>query len=983
MKRVYCLFFIAIFIGFVCQISCQTRKSRVMNLFPELPSALPKVPIEKNDVELVWKELEEKFGVRRSGDNQLIAHDGSTFQRQVWSDLEGGLRFELKRSLFAKAMYDAYAKHVLPLIQDDNDLKDHIEYWIYSHSRLLGSITSDPKAMLLNDEFFKKNQDANYVKAMDRFFEDVLAFESKGWKNRYYDQARPSSNQKRRIAIIGTSAFGGGHYTVAKSIRDAIQYQFGSQFEIKVIDTRKLEPEKDNMMRITGGGLHSENIYDEFFQKEDNPKKASAFWKVHSEISYFINDDSTQVLLDDIRQFQPDLIFSCIHHRPELINLAYATEVPLRIVSTDFDLQPHLFSYVQTLNPSLVKILVSTLDPIFFESLAQHMQRPDIEGFYAPVIKDSIQSYVDKKISTSELFKNVSVFERFGIPTSPEIQKVQDSKMLELYREQFKIRKQSKILTLAMGRQGAGNLKSMVLDIKSVADKLPETDVLVLCGSNETLKAELQTLTEGTAAGVRFHLLSLLDSKDMSKIYNITDLLVSKPGGVTTAEVEVTRTPVLAYIYYPWEEINLSYLKRQDLGFDKGEDFLSSLQKLLAKDFSETKKKSAILDWNNELVALLKNKDIYLYPEESYLPQDVWSALREAGYHSLGKKPLVGFENYVHRVADHDGQTWVVKIPKESSPTPMKTIKENLESQLQLFSMLSEEFSGNFPRMKTIRAKGEDYKLTEWVFGPTLLEILTETQGLSMGQTDKLRDFYHELVEKKPWNFVSDVHGGNIIWNQKTHEWVVIDTNGMKEAPLGAAISYYNDLLIPWSNEVNNNPDLMFREKAKKIFPALIDVLKERVLSEYPQIIFDVFAKAQPFFFQMQEGEYLSFQKSGSHLFSSKSQVDAAVIKATFQPNGDYCLSLQNGSSKGDELFLGVQHSTKNLRTKSSCGEEESFYFSYDKEKQHLRILKKINGKMYSLHNAKLTSGERWEVESCSSSWCKDKTAKFTPVLVN
>src|SRR4051812_25882939 len=101
-----------------------------------------------------------------------------------------------------------------------------------------------------------------------------------------------------------------------------------------------------------------------------------------------------------------------------------------------------------------------------------------------------------------------------------------------------------------MGAQGGGNLSNLLDEV--IAHAPPDLDlvVLVLCGKNTTLLAEMRGLMrEKSSPRLRVEPLGMQTAAQMNEIYNLTDVLISKPGGATTAEAAFLQVPFISAEY--------------------------------------------------------------------------------------------------------------------------------------------------------------------------------------------------------------------------------------------------------------------------------------------------------------------------------------------------------------------------------------------------------------------------------------------------
>lgn len=131
-----------------------------------------------------------------------------------------------------------------------------------------------------------------------------------------------------------------------------------------------------------------------------------------------------------------------------------------------------------------------------------------------------------------------------------------------------------RVLTLACGSMGAGPLRATAADI---AELLGENDTLVtVCGSNQRL---FEQLRDDFVNEPRVRVLGF--TRQMCQYMQASDLLISKAGGLTTAEAVASGTPLLYLDAVPGcESRNLQFMTSRGfaLGVEEGESIAPLLR---------------------------------------------------------------------------------------------------------------------------------------------------------------------------------------------------------------------------------------------------------------------------------------------------------------------------------------------------------------------------------------------------------------------
>jgi processive 1,2-diacylglycerol beta-glucosyltransferase len=150
---------------------------------------------------------------------------------------------------------------------------------------------------------------------------------------------------------------------------------------------------------------------------------------------------------------------------------------------------------------------------------------------------------------------------------------------------------ENKVILFSSGSQGIGLDKTLLTSLS----KLERATVIVACGKDERLVDELKNDFPAS------NILPLGYYSSMDELYSISDLYVSKPGGLSIAEALQWKIPVLIFYILPGGEVfNYQYLLERRLIMPKTDDLLSSILEELK---TSTFKRSLAI--NSELFKLI------------------------------------------------------------------------------------------------------------------------------------------------------------------------------------------------------------------------------------------------------------------------------------------------------------------------------------------------------------------------------------------
>lgn len=122
-----------------------------------------------------------------------------------------------------------------------------------------------------------------------------------------------------------------------------------------------------------------------------------------------------------------------------------------------------------------------------------------------------------------------------GIPVHSAFQPTMDK---ALARQRFHIQPDHRHLLMMCGSMGCGPIPQL---LRRIAADLPEEwEITVVCGTNTELKQQLEEEHHGHPA---IHILGY--AKEMPLLLSATDLYLTKPGGLSTAEASAAAIPMV------------------------------------------------------------------------------------------------------------------------------------------------------------------------------------------------------------------------------------------------------------------------------------------------------------------------------------------------------------------------------------------------------------------------------------------------------
>ncbi len=302
------------------------------------------------------------------------------------------------------------------------------------------------------------------------------------------------NNKKVLILSCGT---GGGHNTAAKAIQEEllsknIQADFKEYLEI--IDS-KLKDEINNLY------IKSTNKNGKIFKNVYNLGKIYEKTNLKSPV-YFLNSLSKEKLYNYIQNNQYQFVITTHLFAAQALT-AIKKEHPIHFmqVATDYVSIP------------------------FWEET-----EPD---YFIIPSKELEENFLEKGIKKETLLP-------FGIPVKKQFR---NSYNKEEMKKELNLDVTKKYILILNGSMGFGNVKEIA---QKLLENIEDVTLIISCGNNDKL---LKTLNKEYKGNER--LIALSYTNELGKYMASSDIILSKPGGLTTTEVTTMRKPLIHIMPIP------------------------------------------------------------------------------------------------------------------------------------------------------------------------------------------------------------------------------------------------------------------------------------------------------------------------------------------------------------------------------------------------------------------------------------------------
>jgi hypothetical protein len=314
---------------------------------------------------------------------------------------------------------------------------------------------------------------------------------------------------------------GGGHRAAANALEQVIRQQ-GRPFEVRLVNLQEVLDPIDVFRKVTGRRL--QDLYNLMLKKGWTLGSPQLTAGMHLVIRMF-HGQAVGALERFWRESRPQMVVSLVPNLNRAIHDSLRRAlpgVPLVGILTDIaDYPPHFW----------------------MERQEQHY----ICGSEQAVKQARAMGHADRRIHrVSGMILNPGFYDR--APLSAE-ERAQGRKSLGFDA-------QKPVGLVLFGGQGAAVMRD-------IAERLPERQLIVICGKNEKLRAKLQALRRPAPMFVEGF------TREVPRYMQLADYFIGKPGPGSLSEAVAMRLPVIVERNawtLPQERYNAEWIREQGIG---------------------------------------------------------------------------------------------------------------------------------------------------------------------------------------------------------------------------------------------------------------------------------------------------------------------------------------------------------------------------------------------------------------------------------
>lgn len=160
-----------------------------------------------------------------------------------------------------------------------------------------------------------------------------------------------------------------------------------------------------------------------------------------------------------------------------------------------------------------------------------------------------------------------------GIPVSLKYSKKYDCNHI---RKELNLKENERYILIMSGSMGFGNLEDM---IKKLLEEFTDINFIVCCGNNKKMQEKIEKIKSNRITILGF-------SKELEKYMAISEVVLTKPGGLTTTEIATIRRPFIHTMPIPGcENYNADFFSTRKMSLQsKNEEEIINNLKILLND---------------------------------------------------------------------------------------------------------------------------------------------------------------------------------------------------------------------------------------------------------------------------------------------------------------------------------------------------------------------------------------------------------------
>ncbi|MGN1352086.1 MAG: glycosyltransferase [Clostridia bacterium] len=367
--------------------------------------------------------------------------------------------------------------------------------------------------------------------------------------------------------LIFYGSYGGGHLSAAKSIKECIEKNY-TDTDVVMLDCIEYVNKIINKLTTKAYADMAKNAHWIWKQLYYNSEKNGALARIGNAVNRLMAIKLNKLF----KNGAPDLIISTHPFSSQMCAILKSKgKINSQIATILTDYAPH----------------------------RQWLEKPEYVNYFFVAHDGMVEDLVKRGIDRNKIYST-------GIPLSNRFLAHYDKD--GILKEFGLAKNKATVLFFAGGEYGFGKDTTFNI-LKTIIEEFDNLQVVAIAGKNVKMQAKFETLVKETDSEDTVKVLSYTNK--VPELMSISDIVISKPGGLTTTESLASGLPIIVINPIPGqEEENAEFLEQNGVGIwlKKNDNIKEKLREILSstEKIKEMKINARLLSKKNSTADICK-----------------------------------------------------------------------------------------------------------------------------------------------------------------------------------------------------------------------------------------------------------------------------------------------------------------------------------------------------------------------------------------
>ena len=367
--------------------------------------------------------------------------------------------------------------------------------------------------------------------------------------------------------LIFYGSYGGGHLSAARSIKEYIDSNY-NDYQIEMVDCVEYVNKALNKVTTKAYSDMAKNAHWIWKQLYYNSEKNGALARIGNAVNRLMAIKLNKLF----KNGAPDLIISTHPFSSQMCAILKSKgKINSQIATILTDYAPH----------------------------RQWLEKPEYVNYFFVAHDGMVEDLVKRGIDRNKIYST-------GIPLSNRFLAHYDKD--GILKEFGLAKNKATVLFFAGGEYGFGKDTTFNI-LKTIIEEFDNLQVVAIAGKNVKMQAKFETLVKETDSEDTVKVLSYTNK--VPELMSISDIVISKPGGLTTTESLASGLPIIVINPIPGqEEENAEFLEQNGVGIwlKKNDNIKEKLREILSstEKIKEMKINARLLSKKNSTADICK-----------------------------------------------------------------------------------------------------------------------------------------------------------------------------------------------------------------------------------------------------------------------------------------------------------------------------------------------------------------------------------------